>query len=69
MGFREIDGACVDAREALRLVSDVQHAGNFERIESIARSANEAGAQAGRDLWREVRIAKAEYVAVIEAAG
>lgn len=56
----EIDGACADAAEALPLVTAVQHAGNLARIESTARAAAATGGQAGRDLWRDVMLAKTD---------
>lgn len=57
----EVDAACADATEALQLVAAVQHAGNLARIETTARAAAATGAHAGRDLWRDVMLAKADH--------
>jgi hypothetical protein len=67
LAANELEGACADAAAALRLVSTVRHTGNFHRITSIARHANDAGTQTGRQLWRDVRAAHAEYFTPVEA--
>ncbi|GII25151.1 hypothetical protein [Planosporangium mesophilum] len=60
LGVGELDGSCADATQALVLVATVQHTGNFARIEAIARKADGAGSQAGRQLLRDVMLVKAD---------
>jgi transcriptional regulator with XRE-family HTH domain len=61
LGANDVDAACADALEALRLVTQVQHAGNFERIELIADRGTVAGAQSARELRREVQLTRADH--------
>ena len=46
---------------ALQLVTLVQHAGNFTRIETLAEHAAPSGARAARDLYRDVQLARADH--------
>jgi transcriptional regulator with XRE-family HTH domain len=61
LGAGEVDAACADATEALRLVTQVQHAGNFARVDGVARRGVATGARSARTLRREVQLARADY--------
>lgn len=50
----DVDAACDDGQAALQLVTQVQHAGNFRRLHSLAAHARTIGTGAGRDLWHQV---------------
>lgn len=60
LGAQDVDAACEDALAALQLVAQVQHAGNLNRVESLAEKAAASGARAGRALRREVQLTRAD---------
>jgi transcriptional regulator with XRE-family HTH domain len=61
LGINDIDAACADAREALELVTQVQHAGNFERIQRVADRGTATGALSARQLRREIKLTRADH--------
>jgi transcriptional regulator with XRE-family HTH domain len=61
LGGGDVDAACVDAADALGLVTIVQHAGNLDRIEQLAAKATSTGARAARTLRRDVQLVRADH--------
>jgi transcriptional regulator with XRE-family HTH domain len=61
MGSGDVDTACADAGTALELVTVVQHAGNFSRIEALAGRGAQTGARSARTLHRDVQLARADH--------
>lgn len=61
LGFGDVDAACDDARQALRLVVRVQHLGNLDRIQNICDRGAALGASAARDLRHETRLVRADH--------
>jgi hypothetical protein len=60
LGADQVDGACEDGQDALDLVTRVQHTGNLKRLRALSSKAMDTGAQAGKDLWRNVMTATAD---------
>ncbi len=50
----DVDAACDDGRAALQLVAQVEHAGNFDRIHTLATRAHATGSSTGRALLDQV---------------
>jgi uncharacterized membrane protein len=51
---------CAVGDQALTLVAEVQHVGNLARIERLAARAMKTGATTGRQLHRDIQIAKVD---------
>jgi transcriptional regulator with XRE-family HTH domain len=55
----DVDAACADARCALDLAVETQHAETVRRAKSLTRRMLGSGASAARQLWQDVLIAQA----------
>lgn len=57
----EIEAACVDARDALSLVTDVEHTSHLDRIEDLSARGRIAGSRAADALGHEVRLTRLDH--------
>lgn len=61
LGANDVDAACADARQALHLVTQVQHTGNLDRIAAVTARGAATGAASARILQRDVRLVLADH--------
>ncbi|MGW0433730.1 hypothetical protein ACWDV4_14475 [Micromonospora sp. NPDC003197] len=61
LGLGDIDAACKEAHDALKLVTQVQHTGNLDRIDAIASRGAAAGSRPARLLQTEVMLTRADH--------
>jgi len=59
----DVDAACTDARSALALAAEMQHADTVWRAKKLAKSLVRNGGVAPRQLWQDVLAAQASTVA------